>query len=163
MEIRDRSAKRRGAKRARHLSRREVLKGAATLGLTLGARSAPAQSGGPITLNLLLWEHWKVAEGLQKSDPTNVPKRRLWFYETIKRFEAEHKEIKLQYQTGPTGTWRPRRSSPRPRPATRRTSSARRAKTSSRSRMPASWRISGSSSTTSGTSSTRLSSARPAP
>ncbi len=65
----------------------------------MGARSAPAQSGGPVTLNLLLWEHWKVAEGLQKSDPTNVPKRRLWFYETIKRFEAEHKEIKLQYQT----------------------------------------------------------------
>jgi hypothetical protein len=48
---------------------------------------------------VLLWEHWKVAEGLQKNDPTNVPKRRLWFYETIKQFEADHKDIKLQYQT----------------------------------------------------------------
>ena len=87
-------------------SRRDVLKGAAAAGVALGggipgivqARPAPA-AGGPVTLNVLLWEHWKVAEGLQKNDPTNVPKRRLWFYETIKQFEADHKDIKLQYQT----------------------------------------------------------------
>ena len=76
-----------------------VTGGAATLGAMLASRRAPAQSGGPVTLTLLLWEHWKVAEGLQKNDPTTVPKRRMWFYETIKRFENEHKDIKLQYQT----------------------------------------------------------------
>jgi multiple sugar transport system substrate-binding protein len=81
------------------VSRREVLTGATTLGLMLASRTAPAQTRGPVTLNLLLWEHWKVVEGLQKGDPTTVPKRRLWFYETIKRFESEHKDIKLQYQT----------------------------------------------------------------
>ena len=91
---------------ARTPSRRDVLKGAAAAGVALGggipdilqAQTAPA-AGGPVTLNVLLWEHWKVAEGLQKNDPTNVPKRRLWFYETIKQFEADHKDIKLQYQT----------------------------------------------------------------
>jgi multiple sugar transport system substrate-binding protein len=82
------------------LSRRAMVTGgAATLGAMLASRRAPAQSGGPVTLTLLLWEHWKVAEGLQKNDPTTVPKRRMWFYETIKRFENEHKDIKLQYQT----------------------------------------------------------------
>lgn len=81
------------------ISRREVLAGATTLSLMLASRMAPAQTSGPVTLNLLLWEHWKVVEGLQKGDPTTVPKRRLWFYETIKRFENEHKDIKLHYQT----------------------------------------------------------------
>jgi multiple sugar transport system substrate-binding protein len=81
------------------VSRREVLAGASALGLMLARRTAPAQTAGPVTLNVLLWEHWKVVEGLQKGDPATVPKRRLWFYETIKRFESEHKDIKLQYQT----------------------------------------------------------------
>jgi len=104
----DRSPKRTdaAAKPVRPPSRRDVLKGAAAAGVALGggipgilqAQTAPA-AGGPVTLNVLLWEHWKVAEGLQKNDPTNVPKRRLWFYETIKQFEADHPDIKLQYQT----------------------------------------------------------------
>ena len=104
----DRSPKRTAAADipARTPSRRDVLKGAAAAGVALGggipgilqAQTAPA-AGGPVTLNVLLWEHWKVAEGLQKNDPANVPKRRLWFYETIKQFEADHKDIKLQYQT----------------------------------------------------------------
>ena len=102
-KIRDRSANRKGSKLAGPISRRDLLKGTASLGLALGSRPALAQSapgkGGPVTLNLLLWEHWKVVEGLQKNDPATVPKRRLWFYETIKRFEAEHPDIKLQYQT----------------------------------------------------------------
>src|SRR5688572_22042619 len=97
-ETRERSASRSGSTRPGQISRRNVLKGTAALGLALGSRPALGQSapakGGPVTLNLLLWEHWKVVEGLQKNDPTNVPKRRLWFYETIKRFEAEHKDIK---------------------------------------------------------------------
>ena len=102
-KIRNRSAHRKGSRVAGQISRRDLLKGTASLGLALGARPALAQSapgkGGPVTLNLLLWEHWKVVEGLQKNDPATVPKRRLWFYETIKRFEAEHPDIKLQYQT----------------------------------------------------------------
>jgi arabinogalactan oligomer/maltooligosaccharide transport system substrate-binding protein len=106
-ESRDRSANLGGPKRARQISRRDVLKGAAGMGLGTGGvlasraawgQAAPA-TGGPVTLNLLLWEHWKVVEGLQKNDPSTVPKRRLWFYDTIKRFEAEHKDIKLHYQT----------------------------------------------------------------
>jgi len=106
----DRSGDRTGSRLSKPVSRRELLKGTAALGLALGgslggskalsgsAPSAPGK-GGPVTLNLLLWEHWKVVEGLQKNDPTNVPKRRMWFYESIKRFEAEHKDIKLEYQT----------------------------------------------------------------
>jgi multiple sugar transport system substrate-binding protein len=107
--LRDRSANRRGSERAGRISRRDVLKGAAAMGIgaagvaALGGRPTWAQTApatrAPVTLNLLLWEHWKVVEGLQKKDPATVPKRRLWFYETIKRFEAEHPEIKLQYQT----------------------------------------------------------------
>jgi hypothetical protein len=74
-EIQDRSANRRGSKRAGQISRRDVLKGAAAIGLgaggdvALGSRPAWAQTapakGGPVTLYLLVWEHWKVAEGLQ--------------------------------------------------------------------------------------------------
>lgn len=87
-------------------SRRDFLKGTAALGLAVGSGTLGAcgqgggpAKGGPVTLTLLLWEHWKVADALQKGDPTNVPKRRLWFYESIKRFESEHKDIKLEYQT----------------------------------------------------------------
>ncbi len=102
MSIRIRTSSPRAARAAAAaaVSRRSVLRGATTaLGVMLAGRRAPAQTAGPVTLTLLLWEHWKVVEGLQKNDPATVPKRRLWFYETIKRFEGEHRDIKLQYQT----------------------------------------------------------------
>ena len=99
---------------------------------------------------------------LQKNDPSSVPKRRLWFYETIKRFEADHKDIKLQYQTAnwnvATQTFIAASQAGNPPE-----SSGRRARTTSRSPTPASWPTSGSSSTTSGTTSTRPSCARRAP
>src|SRR5437899_13076664 len=102
-KIRNRSAHRKGSRVAGQISRRDLLKGTASLGLALGSRPVLAQSapgkGGPVTLNLLLWEHWKVVEGLQKDDAATVPNRRLWFYETINAFETEHKHIKLQYMT----------------------------------------------------------------
>ncbi len=70
-EIRDRSASRRGSKRPGQISRRDVLKGTVSLGLALGSSATLGQTapgkGGPVTLNLLLWEHWKVVEGLQKN------------------------------------------------------------------------------------------------
>lgn len=87
------------------VSRRDLLKGTMALGAAVagetmwsgGIRSARAAD--PVTLNLLLWEHWKVADGLKRNDPSNVPRRRMWFYESIQRFEERNPHIKLEYQT----------------------------------------------------------------
>ena len=105
-KMKNKSDGRTGFRLSKAISRRDLLKGTLAFGLTLGGskvltggvRSAHGKSG-PVTLNLLVWEHWKVVDGLQRNDPTTVPKRRLWFYETIKRFEAKHPDIKLEYQT----------------------------------------------------------------
>ena len=95
-----------GSKPTKAITRRDVIKGTMALGLTLGAGEKilsgsvrPVYGSEPVTLNLLLWEHWKVADGLERNDPSNVPHRRMWFYESIRRFEARNPHIKLKYQT----------------------------------------------------------------
>ncbi len=105
-KMKDKSGNGSSYKFAKPISRRKLVKGTIALGLVLGAGEKvltggvrPAHGGEPVVLNLLLWEHWKVADGLQKNDPTTVPRRRMWFYETIKRFEARNPNIKLKYQT----------------------------------------------------------------
>ena len=64
-----------------------------------GQTVAPATAAQPVTLTVLLPEHWKVVEGLRANSKETVPSRRLWFYERQKQWEQEHPETTFQWQT----------------------------------------------------------------
>src|ERR687886_21324 len=64
-----------------------------------GQTGAPATAAQPVTLTVLLPEHWKVVEGLRANSKETVPSRRLWFYERQKQWEQEHPETTFQWQT----------------------------------------------------------------
>lgn len=99
-------------RRERHLTRRQCLKTMAAMGLgsiglsaglspTLARAQSPATTRSPITLTILLPEHWKVVEGLRANSKETVPPRRLWFYERVKAFEQARTDIKFNWQTTP--------------------------------------------------------------
>jgi arabinogalactan oligomer/maltooligosaccharide transport system substrate-binding protein len=64
-----------------------------------GQTVAPATAAQPVTLTVLVPEHWKVVEGLRANSKETVPPRRLWFYERQKQWEQAHPETTFQWQT----------------------------------------------------------------
>lgn len=85
----------------RTLSRRRFLTG--TAGALTGAavlgRTRPARAAKPVTLTVVVPEHWKVIQGIEQKNASLIPPRRMWYYERIIQWEKEHPDVKIEHQS----------------------------------------------------------------
>jgi len=68
-------------------------------GLSGLAGSRLARAAKPVTLTVLLPEHWKAIQGIEQKNPSLVPPRRMWYYERAVQWEKDHPDIKLEHQS----------------------------------------------------------------
>ncbi len=72
---------------------------ALTLGGSPGLGPRVARAAKPVTLTVLVPEHWKVIEGINTKNPSIIPPRRMWYYERILDWEKAQPGIKLEHQS----------------------------------------------------------------
>jgi ABC-type glycerol-3-phosphate transport system substrate-binding protein len=65
------------------------------------ALAVPAGAQDPVTLKILVPEHWRIVQPLADEDRSSVVPRRLWFYDMVQNFEKKHPDIKLDFEATP--------------------------------------------------------------